>query len=466
MLFSSTTFLFLFLPTVILSYYIFPKKFHNAILLLASILFYAWGEPRYLLIMFATISTSYIGALLLTKYEKKSKLLLTLTVLIDIGFLMYFKYFNFILESINTIFSSNISLLNIALPLGISFYTFQALSYTVDVYRKQIQPQKSFYKLALYISLFPQLIAGPIVKYHDIAEQIDNRKETLDQFYYGLKRFIIGLSRKVLIANTLGLIVDRVIDLPVEEISIWEAWISAICYAFQIYNDFGGYADMAIGLCAIFGFTIKENFNYPFLSRSYTEFWHRWHISLGTWVKEYIYIPLGGNRCAPLRHYLNLFLAFFIIGVWHGADANMVVLGIVNAILIIFEKLTGLNKDVKSIYGKILKHIYVFPLLVVPYQFLRSPNFEYTIGYMKTIFGISKKFKNYHSWSYYFDNVDIIILIIAFLGSISIFKNTLQYSKKNKLINIIVDCGLIILLILSTSLIAASTYNPFIYFRF
>ena len=223
---------------------------------------------------------------------------------------------------------------------------------------------------------------------------------------------------------------------------------------------------MAIGLCAIFGFTIKENFNYPFLSRSYTEFWHRWHISLGTWVKEYIYIPLGGNRCAPLRHYLNLFLAFFIIGVWHGADANMVVLGIVNAILIIFEKLTGLNKDVKSIYGKILKHIYVFPLLVVPYQFLRSPNFEYTIGYMKTIFGISKKFKNYHSWSYYFDNVDIIILIIAFLGSISIFKNTLQYSKKNKLINIIVDCGLIILLILSTSLIAASTYNPFIYFRF
>lgn len=466
MLFSSITFLCLFLPLTVGIYYILPQKLRNAFLLLASIVFYAWGEPRYLLIMLATILTNYAGTLLLSHFEKYKKYFLTGTVLVDLGFLCYFKYVDFLIESFNAIFKTHADILQIALPLGISFYTFQAISYTVDVYRGDIKPQKSLYKLALYITLFPQLIAGPIVKYHNIADQIENRKETTAHFYFGLRRFIIGLSRKILIANTLGVVVDKVIELPVEEITTWEAWLAAICYAFQIYNDFGGYADMAIGICAMFGFTIKENFNFPFLSKSYTEFWHRWHISLGTWVKEYIYIPLGGNRCSPVRHYFNLFLAFFIIGVWHGADANMVMLGVVNGVLILFEKITGLYKEVSKWWAKILKHIYMFPLLVVPYQFLRSPDFSYTISFLKKLTGMEESTTAIRSFSYYIGNIEILVFVIAFLGSISVFRNFLSVSEKHFIINICVDVLLFAFLFLSISFIAASTYNPFIYFRF
>ena len=245
--------------------------------------------------------------------KKYKKSFLILTLLSDVGILCYFKYMDFLIECFNNIFRTNADILHIALPLGISFYTFQAISYTVDVYKGEIQVQKNLYKLALYITLFPQLIAGPIVKYHDIAHQIEERQESVDQFYYGLRRFIIGLSRKILIADSLAFIVEKITLDNVADLSFWEAWLGAVCYAFQIYNDFGGYADMAIGLCAMFGFTIKENFNFPFLSLSYTEYWRRWHISLGAWVKEYIYIPLGGSHCKPLRHYFNLFISFFII---------------------------------------------------------------------------------------------------------------------------------------------------------
>lgn len=466
MLFSSLTFLFCFLPVVVGGYYISPRNLRNFFLLLVSIFFYAWGEPKFLLLMLITILVNYSGTLLLCCLPKYRKFFLTGTILLDVGFLCYFKYVDFLIASFNTIFKTHADILHIALPLGISFYTFQAISYTVDVYRGEIKPQKNPYKLALYITLFPQLIAGPIVKYHDIVDQIENRKETIDKFYYGFRRFIIGLSRKVLIANTLGQIVNKVYDLPIEDFGAAEAWMGAICFAFQIYNDFGGYADMAIGLCAMFGFTIKENFNFPFLSKSYTEFWHRWHISLGTWVKEYIYIPMGGNRCSPLRHYFNLFLAFFIIGLWHGADANMVMLGIVNGTLVLFEKFTGLYKEVKSFGAKVLKYIYMFPLLVVPYQFLRSPDFQYTKGYLSNLFGFNPKTGLQHDWGYYFSNVEIVVIVVAFLGSITLFKRWLIILEKYSLGNILIDVILFVLLILSISSIAALTYNPFIYFRF
>lgn len=466
MLFSSLTFLFLFLPLTVGLYYLCPRKLRNAFLLLVSIIFYAWGEPRYLFVMLATILINYCGTLLLYRFPKYKKLLLTGTILLDLSFLCYFKYVDFLIESFNTIFKTHTDILHIALPLGISFYTFQAISYTVDVYRGNTKPQQSLYKLALYICLFPQLIAGPIVKYHDIADQIDNRKESIDLLYYGIRRFIVGLSRKVLIANTLGIIVDKVIELPVEKISIWEAWLGAICYAFQIYNDFGGYADMAIGLCAIFGFKIRENFNFPFLSQSYTEFWHRWHISLGTWVKEYIYIPLGGNRCSPMRHYLNLFLAFFIIGVWHGADANMIVLGLYNAVLVILEKLSGWSKPVLNKIMQIIHHLYIIPVLAVSYFFLRSPNFAYTLSFLKKLFGIELGDNDFRSVYYYIDNVQIITFLVAVLGAVSVFKNILNFSHKCKMLDLATDLCLTILLILSASSLAASTYNPFIYFRF
>ena len=466
MLFSSVTFLFLFLPLTIIIYYLLPQKFRNAVLLVASIIFYAFGEPQFLLLMFATILVNYLGALFIHKFDKYKKILLAITILINVGFLAYFKYVDFLIESFNNIFRTHHSILHIALPLGISFYIFQAISYIVDVYRGEIKPQKSLYKLALYISLFPQLIAGPIIKYHDIADQIENRTESLELFYFGLRRFIVGLARKVLIANSLGLIVDKVIELPIDVITTWESWLGVICYAFQIYNDFGGYADMAVGLCAMFGFVINENFNFPFLSLSYSEFWHRWHISLGTWVKEYIYIPLGGNRCKPLRHYFNLFISFFIIGLWHGATANMVGLGIYNGVLVVLEKLTGWSNRPNNKILVIIHHLYMIPVLGISYFLLRSPDFHYTVKYLPKLIGIGVPEKASYLFRYYFDNIDIFIIFVAFLGSIGIFKNFLKISEKSLAYNICKDVLLVFLLILSLSAIAESTYNPFIYFKF
>jgi len=314
MLFSSLTFLFCFLPAAVVGYYICPRKLRNFFLLLASIFFYAWGEPRYLPVIFATITISYFGALAVERFKYK-KILLTLFILLDLSLLFYFKYTNFFLENLNMIFHQKWSL-KVVLPLGISFYTFQALSYLVDVYRGQVKAQKNYLKIALYICLFPQLIAGPIVKYHDVADQIDNREETIDKVYYGIRRFIIGLAKKVLIANVVGKIADQIFALPINEFDAPIAWLGAISYTLQIYYDFSGYSDMAIGLGSIFGFKFLENFNYPYISQSITEFWRRWHMSLSTWFKDYVYIPLGGNRKGRIRTGINLIIVFFLTGFW------------------------------------------------------------------------------------------------------------------------------------------------------
>ena len=344
MLFSSMTFIYMFLPIVLLLYLVTKKELHNPILLVASIIFYAWGEPKYLAIMLLTIIINYYGAISIDKFKKHKKLCLVMTIIANLSFLVYFKYFNFLIENCNGLFHSNISALNIIMPIGISFYTFQALSYVVDVYRGEVKAQKDFYKLALYICLFPQLVAGPIVKYHDVADQIDSREVNFEKVDLGVKRFIIGLSKKVLIANTMGAIADKIFTQAPDTFSHSIAWLGAVAYTFQIYFDFSGYSDMAIGLGLIFGFKFLENFNYPYISKSITEFWRRWHISLSTWFKQYVYISLGGNRQGKVKTIRNLGIVFLLTGIWHGAAWNFVVWGIWNGFFIILEKLLNIKE--------------------------------------------------------------------------------------------------------------------------
>ena len=313
MLFSSTIFLSIFLPGLICVYFTIKKELQNYVLLLFSLVFYAWGEPRYLSIMIIVILINYLSAILIS-YTKNKRVILILSIFINLSILIYFKYFNFIIENINKLKLNPLPTLNIIMPIGISFFIFQAISYVFDVYKNEVPVQKNIYKLALYVSFFPQLIAGPIVKYHEVQKEIENRETNLENFYLGLFRFIIGLSKKVLIANTLGEVADKVFLTDILMIDYKITWIGAICYSLQLYFDFSGYSDMAIGLGRIFGFYFLENFNYPYISRSITEFWRRWHISLGTWFKEYLYIPLGGNRKSSRRTYLNLLLVFIVTG--------------------------------------------------------------------------------------------------------------------------------------------------------
>ncbi|NLB25903.1 MAG: MBOAT family protein, partial [Bacteroidales bacterium] len=345
MLFSSMSFIYLFLPLVCLLYFLVRADLRNYVLLGASIFFYAWGEPEYLAIMLLTILVNYIGGILIARYPKYKILSLSLTITANLGFLAYFKYFNFFVENINLLFKgAGLNFIEVIMPIGISFYTFQAISYVVDVYRGEVKVQRDIGKLALFICLFPQLIAGPIVKYNDIADQIDSREVKADKVILGIKRFIIGLAKKVLLANTLGAVADKIFELSPDNMQTSIAWIGSLAYSFQLFFDFSGYSDMAIGLGLIFGFHIKDNFDYPYISKSITEFWRRWHISLSTWFKQYLYIPLGGNRVSKGRNYFNLGVVFLLTGFWHGAAWNFVVWGIWHGLFIIFEKITGWHK--------------------------------------------------------------------------------------------------------------------------
>lgn len=463
MLFSSMTFVFMFLPIVCALYLLSSKRFHNPILLAASILFYAWGEPKYLAIMLLTIVINYFGAIVIEKVHLK-KLALLSTVVLDLGFLIYFKYFNFIIDNINNLFHANINAIDVIMPIGISFYTFQAISYVIDVYRGDCKAQKDIYKLALFICLFPQLIAGPIVKYHDVADQIEDRKVNFDKVTVGVKRFIIGLSKKMLIANTLGAIADKIFTQPADTFSPLVAWLGSISYTLQLYYDFSGYSDMAIGLGLIFGFQFMENFNYPYISKSITEFWRRWHISLSTWFKQYVYIPLGGNRISKNRTYINLGIVFLLTGIWHGASWNFVFWGIWNGFFIILEKMTGWHNDTDKLPVKILKHIYTIFVFVIGWVMFRADDMAYAWTYLKNMFGLVKVHDITYTMMYYVDNVEIVTLIIAILCAMPIFRNMIHIEKKPA--KLLVNIWLLVLFILSSASIAASTYNPFIYFRF
>ncbi len=464
MLFSSMTFVFMFLPVVCALYLLSNKRFHNPILLAASIIFYAWGEPKYLAIMLLTILINYAGAIAVEKFNSHKKFWLISTIVVDLGLLIYFKYFNFIIDNINNLFHAHINALDVIMPIGISFYTFQALSYVIDVFRGDCKAQKDVYKLALYICLFPQLIAGPIVKYHDVAEQIEDREVNFDKVNIGVKRFIIGLSKKMLIANTLGAIADKIFTQPADTFSPLVAWLGSISYTLQLYYDFSGYSDMAIGLGLIFGFQFMENFNYPYISKSITEFWRRWHISLSTWFKQYLYIPLGGNRINKNRTYINLGIVFLLTGVWHGASWNFVFWGLWNGFFIILEKMTGWHNDTDKVPVKILKHIYTIFVFVLGWVMFRADNMTYAWTYLKNMFGLVPVHDITYTMMYYVDNVEIVTLLAGILCAMPIFKNMIYV--ENKAAKLAVNVWLMVLFILSSAAIAASTYNPFIYFRF
>ena len=355
MVFSSTIFLCVYLPAVLGLYYICPEKLKNGFLLFASLVFYAWGEPVYVLLMVFSIAVNYVFGLLMEKKAEKKKLWLIISVIIDLGLLCLFKYTDFIIENINGAFDAGLDLLKLALPIGISFYTFQAMSYTIDVYRGNVRAQKNIVDFGMYITMFPQLIAGPIVRYTDVEAQLKNRRVSAKDFSDGISRFIVGLGKKVLLANQIGALWSEVYALG-GNTSALMAWIGAFAFSFQIYFDFSGYSDMAIGLGKMLGFEFVQNFDYPYISRSATEFWRRWHISLGTWFREYVYIPLGGNRVGPLKHIRNIMIVWLLTGFWHGAAWCFILWGLYYGILLLLEKYIwgkGLAK-----LPKFIQHIY------------------------------------------------------------------------------------------------------------
>lgn len=467
MLFSSTTFVFLFLPIVSATYFLARKEIRNNLLLLASLFFYAWGEPRYLLIMLITILINYIGANYISrsKNDRHRKIILVLSIIADLSCLFYFKYFNFFIENLNNITHLNLHFIDVVMPIGISFYTFQAMSYLIDVYKRDVKAQKSIYNLALYITLFPQLIAGPIVKYHDVEEQISNRESTFEKVSYGIKRFIIGLSKKMIIANTLGVIADQIFSAPSESFDTLTAWLGAITYSLQLFYDFSGYSDMAIGLGSIFGFKFLENFNYPYISKSITEFWRRWHISLSTWFKEYLYIPLGGNRVSKNRTYLNLLIVFFATGFWHGAAWNFIFWGLWHGFFIVLEKITGWHKvETKNIFHLCLKHLYASFVFIIGWVMFRAENMTYAFHYIQNMFGLTKIAKLQH-----INGLDVqsgVVLVVALVCATPIFHKMLDIPYKHKILRGLVNIWLMILFVITLSIIANATYNPFIYFRF
>ena len=463
MLFTSISFLYYFLPLVLIVYFIVPKKYKNLVLLLFSLLFYFYGEPKYILLMLFEILVAFIGAILIDKYKDKSILILTL--FIHIILLVIFKYTDFFISNINNIFNTNFKLLNIALPIGISFYTFQIISYVIDVHRGKVKVQKSFLKLATYVSLFPQLIAGPIVRYEVIEDELDNRKHSFENFALGTRRFIIGLAKKVLIANMLGELCTK-FDLA-DERSVVFYWIFAISYMLQIYFDFSAYSDMAIGLGRIFGFHFLENFDYPYISKSITEFWRKWHISLGSWFRDYVYIPLGGNRVNKIKFLRNILIVWLLTGFWHGASWNFIIWGLLFGILLIFEKLY-LNKILDKL-PNFIKRIYVLFIVMISFIIFNANTMNTAWHNIIGLFGFNKEvFIN--TYTIYYLKSYLLVIIIAIIASTPIPKNIINKLNKNKnlnkIINLLEPIFIIILLLITTSYLIDNSYNPFLYFRF
>ena len=438
MVFSSITFLFYFLPIVLICYFLVPKKLKNFVLLCSSLIFYFYGEPKYVALILISILITYIFGLLIEKYKDKktSEFCLILALFFLLGFLIYFKYIDFLIENINVWFKLNADLLNVLLPIGISFYTFQEISYLVDVYRGQVESQKSLIKLATYVSLFPQLIAGPIVRYKDIAEQLDNRELSLEKFSLGTRRFILGLGKKVLIANVLGELIN--IFLLVDEKTIVFYWMYAIATMLQIYFDFSGYSDMAIGLGKIFGFEFPENFNYPYTATSITEFWRKWHITLGSWFRDYVYIPLGGNRVSALKHIRNIFVVWFLTGLWHGASWNFIIWGLYFAVILVIEK-KFLMKILERL-PKVIRIIYTDFLVMISFIIFSGNNILENIKGLCSASSFSSQESIYYLKSY------LVVLFIGIIGSSSIMKKILKKEKIHKFVNLVEPVFLIFIL--------------------
>jgi len=461
MVFSSITFLFYFLPIVLGIYYIVPNKCKNFILLISSFIFYFFGEPVYVLLMISSIVCAYIFGILIDKYKNYSKLFLVLFVCISIGLLMYFKYMNFVIENINLWLVNKIDFIYVVLPIGISFYTFQMISYVVDVYRGEVKLQKNIFKLAMYVSLFPQLIAGPIVRYKTIEEQLENREYTVQKFALGVRRFIIGLGKKVLIANVLGELATAFLASTAPSILFY--WLYGVAITLQIYFDFSGYSDMAIGLGKMFGFEFSENFNYPYIARSITDFWRRWHISLSSWFRDYIYIPLGGNRVSKLKWLRNILIVWLLTGLWHGAAWNFVFWGLFFGILLIIEKLF-LEKYLKRL-PKTLAHMYVLLIIMISFIIFNGESISQIMQNIGGLVGFSGTSLISQESLYYFKSY-FIVIIIGIIGATPILKNIANSSKISKITNFIEPIFLLSVLIICTSYIVDGSFNPFLYFRF
>ena len=466
MLFSSIPFLYYFLPIVMIAYFAVPKCVKNGVLLLASLIFYAWGEPKYVILMVVSIIVGYVSGILIEKFRdtKWKKPLLVTAVFIDLGLLGYFKYADFFVENFNTLTGLSVPLLRIALPIGISFYTFQILSYKVDVYRGDVSAQKNIVNLAAYVAMFPQLIAGPIVRYSDIAKELDKRTHSFENFALGSRRFVIGLAKKILIANTLGELCD--IFRASDEKAVLFYWLYAVAFGLHIYFDFSGYSDMAIGLGRIFGFTYLENFNYPYISKSITEFWRRWHMSLGSWFRDYVYIPLGGNRVPKWRWFVNIFVVWMLTGFWHGAAWNFIIWGLCFAVLLVIEKL-WLLKHLEKAKG--WNHVYVVFLVLISFVIFNATDMTEAFSYIGGMFGAGGVPFVSPEFLYYIKSYGIT-LVLAIIGATPLVKTVVNKLackvQTQKLVNLLEPVVLVILLLVMTAYLVDGSFNPFLYFRF
>ena len=468
MLFSSIVFLFSFLPAVMILYYLLPVRFRTVILLLASLVFYAWGEPVYLFLMLLSILFNYFSGLDIARNlqdKRAAKRSLVFNLIINLAVLGFFKYEGFVLDTLNGILPVHISYHALPLPIGISFYTFQILSYIIDVYRGNVKVQTNLPNFALYVTMFPQLIAGPIVQYADVDEQLASREISRTKFGEGSMYFIRGLAKKVLLANTSGMIFTEVSGLAKDNIAVMTAWLGAFAYMFQIYFDFSGYSDMAIGLGKMFGFEFNMNFNYPYVSKSITEFWRRWHISLSSWFRDYVYIPLGGNRVSKIKHIRNLLIVWFLTGLWHGAAWNFVAWGLYYGVILIIEKY--LLSPVLDRLPDVVRHIYSIVLVVIGWVLFFSSSFGQAADYIRVMFGAGA-----HGFadreSMYLLTSNLILWLILIFGSTPLvhfrYEHMLRSKKWNTtIINSVVYAALFIVCI---AYLVTETYNPFLYFRF
>lgn len=482
MLFSSPIFLFLFLPVVLWLYVLTPRPLKNALLLLASLLFYAWGERAYVLVMLGSIAWNYVFGLLVDRFHGRRAAwwVLSLAVAGNLLLLTAMKYANFIVANLNPLLTrggwSPIELSPVHLPIGISFFTFQALSYVVDVYRRDAKAQKNPAGVALYVALFPQLIAGPIVRYRDVASELVRRRMRLKDFSEGVARFSIGLGKKVLIANTLAAPADQIFAIPADELPLAVAWLGIVCYSFQIYFDFSGYSDMAIGLGRMFGFHFSRNFNYPYISRSVTEFWRRWHISLSSWFRDYVYIPLGGNRCAAWKVYRNLLIVFLLCGLWHGAAWQYLAWGALHGCFLIVERV-GFGR-LLNLLPRIAGHAYLLLAVMIGWVFFRANDISHAIDFLSSLGGLTAGDSTQHALARYMANDVATALIAATICSTPILPRALLFYRRlergwrpvaiplEAFRHTVRLAGVSAMLIASSVQLAAGTYNPFIYFKF
>ena len=467
MVFSSLYFLFLYLPIVLFLYYITPLKWRNLLLLLVNLVFYAWGEPVYILIMFLSIGIDYTHGMLVEKYKRRgndrgARWAVASSVIFNLALLFFFKYWDFVAGSLQAIGFSFMPKLGLSLPIGISFYTFQTMSYTIDVYRDDAKVQRSLVNFGTFVTLFPQLIAGPIIKYKDLGDQIDHRTHSPEQFASGVQIFVVGLAKKVLLANNIGKLWDTILALPAGELTTAGAWLGVAAFAFQLYFDFSGYSDMAVGLGRMLGFEFMRNFNYPYIAKSVTEFWRRWHISLGTWFREYLYIPLGGNRVSKPRLFFNLLVVWAATGIWHGASWNFLIWGLYFAVLLILEK-AFLGKLLQKLPAA-LQHLYTLFLVLVSWAIFALEDFSQLGAYLKVMFGMGGVPLTNSDFGYYLTSY-LPILCLAAVASTPL--GATLYRKAPKKAAQAVGALLILAgLTVCTAYLVDGTYNPFLYFRF